>query len=139
LGQGLAALGQRVAPLGQGVAAAWQRFSALGQGLSGLGQGFPALEEWLSAPWQRVPALRQRLIALRQRLRGLAWIIHAAVSYSGFIRHDRRSLIFGPANVLLCHACPATAGHEPSSGSGHFMVWPAGAPSLDRDDTPYAR
>ena len=106
--QGLAALGERFSALGQGLAALGERFSAAWQGVSALGQG-------LAAPWQRVPALRQRLLALRQRLRGLAGITHAAVSYSGFIRHDRRSLMFRTANAPLCRACPFTAGHEPGA------------------------
>jgi hypothetical protein len=114
LGQRFSAARERFSAVWQGVSALRQGVAALRQGFSLLGQGFLALER-VAAPWQRVPALRQRLIALRQRLRGLAWIGHAAVSYSGFIRHDRRSLIFGPANVPLCRACPFIAGHEPGA------------------------
>jgi hypothetical protein len=108
------ALRERFAALGQGVAAAWQWFSALRERfpalrwrVSAAWQRLAVLRLRLTAPRQRLTSLRQRLSPLRQRLRGLAWVSHAAVSYSGFIRHDPCSQMFSSgAGWTNCHACP---------------------------------
>jgi hypothetical protein len=93
-----------VTALLQGVAAARQRVRCRHGGISrntghSGGYRFAVLLLRLTAPRQRLPALRRRLSPLRQRLRGLAWVSHAAVSYSGFIRHDPRSQMFGPESA----------------------------------------
>ncbi len=108
-GHWVAALRERVAAPGQWLAALQERVAAprervrsggSGGSRTGWGYRFAVLLWRLAAPRQRFPALRQRFAPLRQRLRGLAWVSHAAVSYSGFIRHDRRSQMFGSGTSL---------------------------------------
>ncbi len=123
LGQGFAALGQGFSALGQRVSALRERFSALREGFSALREGFPALRQGIASPGQRLSALRQRLSALRQRFPALAWVSHAAVSYSGFIRHDRRSLMFGPRDGRSGgRSGPFTAVMYRPSGGSYFIV-----------------
>jgi len=115
LGKGFAAPRQRITLLRERVAAARQRVrggrSGSGRVTWHSGRYRLAVPLWrLTAPRQRFPALRQRVGALRQRLRGLAWVSHAAVSYSGFIRHDPRSQMFGSGGACAsCRKYPAHA------------------------------
>ncbi len=146
LGQRVSAPGERVTPLGQRFPALGQRVSAPGERVTPLGQRFPALGQRVSAPrervaplgqrvsapgervaplGQRVSAFRQRIPAPGQRVRSLARVSHDAVSYSGFTRHDRRSLMFGRQQPpWLLHrvfaACYAPAGRR----AAHFIVSP---------------
>jgi hypothetical protein len=114
-GQWVAAPGQRITLPRERVAAARQRVRGGGSGSSRVTRQsrrylFAIPLRRLTAPRQRFPALRQRFSALRQRLRGLAWVSHAAVSYSGFIRHDPRSQMFGSgAGCTSCRISPVRA------------------------------
>jgi hypothetical protein len=139
LRQGLA-LGERFPPPGQRLALR-ERIPALRQGLAlrerlerlALRLWLPGLLDRLPEPFQRIaepgqrialaqrlPALRQRVSALGerlppgQRLRSLAWVSHAAVWYSRFIRHDRRSRMFGPETARAGRLC--RSGCSRSSG-----------------------
>jgi hypothetical protein len=114
LWEGLAALRKRLSALRERVATSWEGFSALRErvatsweGLAALREGFSALRKWVAAPRQRLAASREGFSTLWRRLRGLAWVSHAAVSYSGFINDDPRSQMFGSgAGCTKCRRYP---------------------------------
>jgi hypothetical protein len=100
LWEGLAALRKRLSALRERVATSWEGLAALRKRLS-------ALRKWVAAPRQRLAASREGFSTLWRRLRGLAWVSHAAVSYSGFINDDPRSQMFGSgAGCTKCRRYP---------------------------------